>query len=121
MPASAASQLLAAPHAQAWDSPKNRFTVFRQAHPMSLTAAMMAAPPTSHPAMKFILRTTTKRLAALLRLARASARANAGTDHRLPARRPTLPPAADLVRIPAYMRRRRLGGRVRVVNRPKLQ
>lgn len=57
-------------------------------------------------AMKMILMNyTTKRLAALLRLVPAPTRST-------PARRPSVPPAADLIRIPAYMRRRRLGGRV---------
>jgi hypothetical protein len=85
---------------------------------MSLSTAMMAAPPTSHPAMKFILRTTSKRLAALLGMAHVSARADA--DRFLPARRPSPLPASDLLRVPAYMRRRRLGGRVRntAVQRP---
>jgi len=69
-------------------------------------------------AMKFILTSTSKRLAALLRLAHVTARANA--DRLVPARRPSSPSAADLVRVPAYMRRRRLGGRVRgtAVQRP---
>ncbi len=69
--------------------------------------------------MKMILRTTTKRLAGLLRLARVPARADAGADRFLPARRPTLPPTVELIRVPAYMRRRRLPGRMRntAVNR----
>jgi hypothetical protein len=78
---------------------------------MSLSTAMMASaqPPITAVAMKMILNASTKRLAALLRLAHAAARANAGRF--APAHRPPLLPATDLVRVPAYMRRRRLGGR----------
>jgi len=87
---------------------------------MSLSTAMMASPqpPITAVAMKMILNATTKRLAALLRLAHAAARADSGRF--APAHRHPLPPAADLVRVPAYMRRRRLGGRVRntAVRRP---
>jgi hypothetical protein len=56
----------------------------------------------------------------LLRLAHVTVRADAGVGRLAPAHRPTLPPAADLIRVPAYMRRRRLVGRVRntAVQRP---
>jgi len=57
--------------------------------------------------MKFILNSTTKRFAALLRLARAIQPATAGIKRVPPVLRPTSPPPADLLRIPAYMRRRR--------------
>jgi len=64
--------------------------------------------------MKFILNATTKRLAALFRLVHATAhRADVHADRLVPARRPSSPPAADLMRVPAFMRRRRLAGRVR--------
>jgi hypothetical protein len=80
---------------------------------MSLSTAMMVArqPPTTAIAMKMILKTTTKRFAALLRLTSVTARADA--DRLVPARRPSSPPAAELMRVPAYIRRRRLAGRVR--------
>lgn len=86
---------------------------------MSLSTAMMASPqpPITVDAMKFILRSTTKRLATLLRLAHVTARADA--DRVVSARRPPSPPAADLVRIPAYMRRRRLAGRLRNSGMPR--
>jgi hypothetical protein len=89
---------------------------------MSLSTAMMAPPqpPITAVAMKMILNATTKRLAALLRLARVTARVDSGAGRFAPAHRPSLPPAADLVRVPAYMRRRRLAGRLRntAVQRP---
>jgi len=75
---------------------------------MSFLAATMAPSIRSiaAAAMRMILMNyTTKRLAALLRLVHAP------TTRLTPARRPTVPPAAELVRIPAYMRRCRRTGR----------
>jgi hypothetical protein len=63
--------------------------------------------------MKIILTAARKRLAALLRLAPALARrSTARPDRSLEARRSTLPLSVDLMRIPAYRRRRRLAGRM---------
>lgn len=63
--------------------------------------------------MKLTLTTSTKRLAALLRLVQANAHRAEGRDRLVPARRRPSLPAADLMRIPAYLRRRRLAGRMR--------
>jgi hypothetical protein len=79
---------------------------------MSLSAVMMAAPQPPVTVMKYILKTTTKRLAAMLRLVQTTApRAAASSKLSIPALRPTVPTAAALWRIPAYKRRRRLLGR----------
>jgi hypothetical protein len=81
---------------------------------MSLSAVTMPARQPPVTAMKYILKTTTKRLAAMLGLARTAApRTAAGSQRSIPALRPTVPTAAALWRIPAYKRRRRLIGRVR--------
>jgi len=65
--------------------------------------------PAANPAMKMILSSTTKRLAALLGLAHVALRASALRAkplHCAPRRHAALP--ADASRIPAYLRRRRL-------------
>ena len=81
---------------------------------MSLSAVMMAASQPPVTAMKMILKTTTKRLAALLGLVRTAAHLSpAGSQRSIPALRPTVPTAAALWQIPAYRRRRRLIGQVR--------
>jgi hypothetical protein len=81
---------------------------------MSLLAVMMAAPQSPVTAMKYILTTTTKRLAAMLGLIQTTApRIAAASKRSIPALRPTVPSAAALWRTPAYKRRRRLIGRVR--------
>jgi len=81
---------------------------------MSLSAGMMAARQPPVTVMKYILKVTTKRLAALLGFAQTTApRAAADPKRSIPALRPTVPTAAALWRIPAYKRRRRLIGRVR--------
>jgi hypothetical protein len=81
---------------------------------MSLSPAMMVARQPPVTAMKYILKTTTNRLAAMLGLVRTAVhRSAAGSKRSIPALRPTVPTAAALWRIPAYKRRRRLIGRVR--------
>jgi hypothetical protein len=77
---------------------------------MSLSAVMMAArqPPVTAIAMKMILKATTKRLAALLahlRGMRAKLPRPGQLEHR---RRRQVALPADPLRIPAYLRRRRL-------------
>jgi len=81
---------------------------------MSLSAAMMVARQPPVTAMKYILKTTTKRLATRLGLVQIAApRTAAGTKRSIPALRPTVLTAAAVWRIPAYKRHRRLNGRVR--------
>jgi hypothetical protein len=80
---------------------------------MSLSAAMMVARQPSVTAMKYILKTTTKRLATMLGLVQTAApRTAAGSKRSIPPLRPTVPTAAAHWRIPAYKRRRRLIGGV---------
>lgn len=87
---------------------------------MSLSTAMMVArqPPVTAVTMKMILRTTTKRVAVLLGQLRTIARRTGARSRRKPARRPPVPPAVELMRVPAYMRRRRLTGRLRASSVP---
>jgi hypothetical protein len=82
---------------------------------MSLSAVMMAArqPPVTAVAMKMILRSTTKRLAAALAHFRSTVGANAlrreGFEYEP---RPHALSPTDPSRIPAYLRRRRLALRL---------
>jgi hypothetical protein len=77
---------------------------------MSLSAVMMAArpPPDTAIAMKIILRSTTKRLAAVLAHCRGISANRPHPEKFEHRRRRHVPLPADPLRIPAYLRRRRL-------------